>query len=145
MKQNTPFSVAHRVKSFRYAFIGLWTLLKTQHSAWCHAALTAAVVAAGLYFGLSQSEWCWLVLAMISVWTAEAFNTAIEFLADVASPEYHPLIKDAKDVAAAAVLTTVIGAVVIGSLTLGPYVMRLLKQEAKIGSLSVDRQAATLD
>jgi diacylglycerol kinase (ATP) len=121
------FSVIGRIKCFRYAFIGLWTLLKTQHSAWCHAAATIAVIVVGLYFGLSQHEWCWLVLAMTSVWTAEAFNTSIEFLSDVASPEYNPLIKHAKDVAAAAVLTTVIGAIAIGLLTLGPYILALIE------------------
>ena len=117
------FTVKNRIKSFRYAFEGLWTLVKTQHSAWCHGVATIAVIVVGLYFGLSQSEWCWLVLAMMAVWTAEAFNTAIEFLADVASPEYNPLIKNAKDIAAAAVLTAVIGEIAIGCLTLGPYIL----------------------
>ncbi len=116
------FWFINRFKSFRHAFIGFWTLLKTQQSAWCHAASTVAVVAAGLCYGLSQSEWCWLVLAMAAVWSAEAFNTSIEFLADIVSPDFHPLIKKAKDVAAAAVLVTVIAALVIGALTLGPYI-----------------------
>ena len=126
MEQNKEFTVRNRIKSFRYAFIGLWTLLKTQHSAWCHAGSTAAVIVVGFYFGLSQPEWCWLVLAMTAVWTAEAFNTSIEFLSDVASPDYHPLIKNAKDVAAAAVLLTVIGSIAIGLLTFAPHVLRLL-------------------
>lgn len=117
------FTLKNRIKSFRYAFEGLWTLLKTQHSAWCHGFVTIAVIVVGLYFKLSQQEWCWLVLAMMAVWTAEAFNTAIEFLADVASLEYNPLIKNAKDIAAAAVLTTVIGEIAIGCLTLGPYII----------------------
>ena len=41
---------------------------------------------------------------MAAVWSAEALNTAFEFLADVASPEFHPLVKQSKDVAAGAVL-----------------------------------------
>ena len=116
-----------RIKSFKFAFIGFWTLLKTQQSAWCHVAFTLAVIVAGLFFGLSQSEWCWLVLAMTAVWSAEAFNTSIEFLSDVASPQYHPLIKHAKDVAAAAVLITVIGSLAIGVLTIGPYLLKFLE------------------
>ena len=67
------------------------------------------------------------MLAMVAVWTAEAFNTSIEFLSDVVSPDYHPLIEKAKDVAAAAVLTTVIGSIAIGLLTLGPYIVKLLE------------------
>jgi len=124
--EKKEFTVVNRLKSFHYAFAGLWTLLKTQHSAWCHGVATITVLAVGLFFGLSQSEWCWLTLAITTVWAAEAFNTSIEFLSDVASPDYHPLIKHAKDIAAAAVLITVIGEIAIGCLTLGPYIIAYL-------------------
>ncbi len=50
-------------------------------------------------------------MAISTVWAAEALNTTFEFLADAASPEFHPLERDAKDVAAGAVLLTVAGAV----------------------------------
>lgn len=121
-----PFRFSGRIRSFRHASAGLWTMLRTQHNAWIHAFMTAAVVSAGAFFGVSAGEWCWLVLAVMSVWTAEALNTAFELLADVASPEFHPLVKEAKDVAAGAVLIAAIGSVVIGLLVLGPYVMRLI-------------------
>jgi diacylglycerol kinase (ATP) len=62
----------------------------------------------------------------MSVWTAEALNTALEFLADAASPEFHPLVGHAKDVAAGAVLISAAGAVVIGLLVLGPHVIALV-------------------
>jgi diacylglycerol kinase len=54
------------------------------------------------------------------VWMAEFMNTALEALVDLASPDYHPLAKVAKDVAAAAVLVGALGAVLIGLLILGP-------------------------
>jgi diacylglycerol kinase (ATP) len=57
---------------------------------------------------------------------AEALNAAFEFLAEVASPEFHPLVKHAKDVAAGAVLLSAIGAGVIGLRVLGPHVMHLI-------------------
>lgn len=117
-----PFQISARMRSFAYAFTGLWTLLKTQHNAWIHAAATAAVVAAGCYFNVSAAEWSLLVIAIMAVWSAEALNTAFEFLADAASPDYHPLVKRAKDIAAAAVLIAAAGAAVIGALVLGPYV-----------------------
>jgi diacylglycerol kinase (ATP) len=116
-----PFSFTARLHSFRYALAGLRTLLLTQHNAWLHAAATAVVVAAGLVLGLSRAEWCWLVLAMTLVWMAEALNTALEFLADAVTQEFHPLILQAKDVAAAAVLIAAIGALVIGLLVFGPH------------------------
>jgi diacylglycerol kinase len=68
---------------------------------------------------------CWLVLAIVGVWTAEALNTAFEFLTDLASPNFHPLAGKAKDVAAGAVLITAVGSVVIGALVLGPRVWEL--------------------
>ena len=67
-----------------------------------------------------------MVIAIMAVWMAEALNTAFEFLADVASPEFHPLVEKAKDVAAGAVLISACGSVVIALLILGPYFLRFL-------------------
>ena len=85
-----------------------------------------AVCGIGVLLGLSAPEWCWLVLAMGAVWTAEALNTAFEFLADAASPEFHPLVGKAKDVAAGGVLIAAMSAVLIGALVLGPHIQGLV-------------------
>jgi diacylglycerol kinase (ATP) len=121
-----PFEIKARLDSFHYAFAGLWTMLKSQHNAWIHAAATVLVVALGIWCGLSRGEWCWIILAIMAVWTAEALNTAFEFLADAASPGYHPLVKKAKDVAAGAVLVAAIGAAVIGLIIFLPHLSKLL-------------------
>jgi diacylglycerol kinase (ATP) len=96
-------------------------MLRSQHNAWVHAAATVLVIAAGFAMQLSRSEWCWVVLAIVGVWTAEALNTAFELLCDVASPDFHPLVKQAKDVAAGAVLVCAIGAAVIGAMVFLPH------------------------
>ena len=101
-------------------------MLRTQHNAWIHALATVGVLFAGLYFDLTADEWCWIMLAMTSVWTAEALNTAFELLADATTQEYHPLIGRAKDVAAGAVLLAAIGAAVIGLIILGPRICAFL-------------------
>jgi diacylglycerol kinase (ATP) len=116
-----------RLRSVKYAVRGILVMLETQHNAWLHAAATVGVVTLGLVLGLTVSEWCWIVLAIMSVWTAEALNTAFEFLTDVASPGFHPIAAKAKDVAAGAVLLAACGAVAIGVLVLGPHVVRLLQ------------------
>jgi len=67
------------------------------------------------------------VPAIVSVWTAEALNTAFEFLTDVASPNFHPIAEKAKDVAAGAVLITAFGAVIIGGLVFWPKMVVLLR------------------
>ena len=98
-------------------------MISSQHNAWIHAAATVLVVMVGLFLRLNSAQWCWIVLAIMSVWTAEALNTAFEFLTDVASPEFHPLAARAKDVAAGAVLIAAIGSVVLGMLVSGPYTL----------------------
>ncbi len=122
----TAFSFKARLQSFKYAVNGLALMLKSQHNAWLHAVATLAVVILGLACRLSCGDWCWLVLAILAVWTAEAMNTALEFLADVASPDFHPLVEKAKDVAAGAVLLSAIGSVIIALLVLGPRLYSML-------------------
>ncbi|CAN5598262.1 diacylglycerol kinase family protein [soil metagenome] len=94
-------------------------MMRSQHNAWVHLAATIGVVAAGFAVQLARSDWCLIVLAIAGVWVAEALNTAFEFLCDGAPPEFHPMVKQAKDVAAGAVLISAIGAVVIGILIFG--------------------------
>jgi diacylglycerol kinase (ATP) len=116
------FSVRARMRSFVYAGRGIRTMLASQQNAWVHAAATLVVIAGGLTFEVGRLEWLALVLAIVSVWTAESLNTAFEFLCDVASPEFHPLVEKAKDVAAGAVLICALGAVATGALVFSPYV-----------------------
>ena len=124
MSELPDFSFAARARSFRYAARGVVALLRSQHNAWIHAVASVAVVGLGFFVGLSRVEWCLVVLAMTAVWSAEAVNTAIEALCDVASPDLHPLVERAKDVAAAAVLLAAVGAVVVGLLVFGPHLLR---------------------
>jgi diacylglycerol kinase (ATP) len=119
-------SFSGRIRSVAFALRGLGVMLRSQHNAWIHAAATIAVAGAGLWLGISRAEWCWIVLAIVAVWTAEALNTALEFLTDVAAPEFHPIAGQAKDVAAGAVLIAALGAVVIGVLVLGPPLLARL-------------------
>jgi len=118
------FSFRSRIQSFRHAIRGIGLMLKSQHNAWIHATATVFILLIGGFFGLTPREWCWLVIAIMAVWTAEALNTALEFLADVASAEFHPSVEKAKDVAAGAVLIAATGATVIALLILGPYILK---------------------
>ena len=101
-------------------------MLRCQHNAWLHLGVTVLVIAGAFFFSLSAGEWCWIILAIATVWTAEALNTAFEFLADAASPDFHPLVRDAKDVAAGAVLITAVGAAIIGAIIFWPHIVALL-------------------
>jgi diacylglycerol kinase (ATP) len=120
------FSTAARLRSFVYAGRGIRTMIASQHNAWIHAAATVAAVGLGVALDISRLDWIALVIAMVSVWAAEAINTAFELLCDVASPEFHPLVEAAKDVAAGAVLICAIGAAIIGALVFGPPLLSVL-------------------
>jgi len=109
-----------RARSIKYALEGWWHVLHTQRNAWIHALISLAVVGVGLWLGLTARDWALLVLAMGLVWVAEFFNTAIEALTDLSSPQHNHLAKISKDVGAAAVLIAAATAVVIGLLILGP-------------------------
>jgi diacylglycerol kinase (ATP) len=115
------FSAVARLRSFVFAWRGVSTMLATEHNAWVHGVATLAVIALGTTLGISRVEWMVLAIAIVVVWCAEAINTAFEFLCDVASPEFHPLVEKAKDVAAGAVLIGAFGAAVVGALTFGPH------------------------
>lgn len=120
------FSPASRLRSFVYAGRGIHALVKSQHNAWIHGAATVATVGLGISLRVSRLEWLALVFAIVSVWTAEAINTALELLCDVASPGFHPLVATAKDVAAGAVLICALGAAATGLLVFGPRLTALL-------------------
>lgn len=95
--------------------------MASQHNAWVHAVATVLTIGLGVRLGIGRFEWLALVFAIVSVWTAEALNTAFEFLCDVASPSFHPLVARAKDVAAAAVLICAAGALAIAGLVFVPH------------------------
>lgn len=121
-----PFSFSGRIRSGKHAVEGIAELLKSQQNAWVHAVATFLVIAAGLFLGVSAWEWCSLVLVITIVWVAEALNTAFEFLCDVVSPDFHPLVKKSKDVAAGAVLMSAVGAVAVGLIIFLPHLMAFL-------------------
>jgi diacylglycerol kinase len=116
------FTLLARCKSFSYALQGILFMLKTQHNAWLHFVATVLVTGFGLYFRVKADDWRWLIVAIVMVWVAEAFNTAVEYVCDVVSPGYSELVKHAKDIAAGAVLIAAFGAMLIGILTFAPYI-----------------------
>lgn len=112
--------------SFRFAGAGLWDVLRTERNFRIHLCVAGAVIAMGLWLGVSRQEWVGLLLCIGFVLLAEVFNTAAELLVDLASPTYHPLAKRVKDLAAGAVLLAAMIAVIVGLLLLGPPLLQRL-------------------
>ncbi|MBR9921838.1 MAG: diacylglycerol kinase family protein [Bacteroidetes bacterium] len=114
-----------RIKSFTFAFKGIRDLFSTQVNARIHLFVALMVAIAGFWLEITLTEWALVILAIFSVIAAEAFNTAIELLTDLVSPDYHKLAGRTKDVAAAAVLFTSIGAIGVGLMVFGPRLLAL--------------------
>lgn len=112
--------VKKRIRSFGYAFKGLWDLLCHHPNAQIHLLAILVVVTAGFIFGINKYEWLAVLLCCVLVLSLEAVNSAIEYLADTVSREHHPLLGKAKDIAAAAVLVAAIGAVVVAGIVFLP-------------------------
>lgn len=123
--KNDGFTFGKRMNSFRYAFNGIKLLVRYEHNAWIHCFAAVAVVAAGLFFGLSRMEWVVVTLAIGAVLAAEAVNSSIEALADFVSPAYQEAIKRTKDLAAGAVLLMAMAAAIVGLLIFLPKILAL--------------------
>ena len=102
-----PFKTT--LHNFRYAFRGIGILFRDERNAWIHLTAAVIVTVLGFLLGLSRLEWMIVVGVIAAVIAAEAFNSALERLCDRVSLEHHPLIGQAKDLAAGAVLLTAIG------------------------------------
>ena len=85
-----------------------------------HVLAMAVVVVLGFYLKLNLTEWCFITLTIALVIGSELFNTAIETIVDMVSPEKNPKAKLAKDISAAAVLAFSIGAAIIGMIIFIP-------------------------
>jgi diacylglycerol kinase len=120
MTDHPPYRSPNRWLSFRYALEGWGYLLRTQPNARIHTLGALSVISLGLWLGVSATDWAILSITIGLVFMAEFFNSAVEAVIDLISPEIHPLAKAAKDTAAGAVLCIACVAVVIGLLVLGP-------------------------
>jgi diacylglycerol kinase (ATP) len=121
LPQRTAFSLHSRIKSFTFAFRGIGYLARSEHNAWLHLAATVVAFGLGAALRLSVEEWRWIGLAIALVWMAEAFNTAIERVCDVVSPEFDERIGRAKDVAAGGVLIVALFALLVGISVFVPH------------------------
>ena len=116
----------HSWKSkFGYAFRGLRRAFRTQHSFAIHLLIACVVVAAAAVLRVTTIEWGLIVAAIGMVLVAETFNTAIESLARAVHTQFHPRLRDALDIASAAVLLAAGTAVVIGICIFVPALYRI--------------------
>ncbi len=114
------------ITSFSHALRGIHTFFLTDRNGRIHLAVAVWVSIAGVYFEVTVTEWIALLLCFALVIGFEMLNHALEDVCDTIHAAHHPLIKTAKDVAAAAVLWSSFIALLIGLLIFYPKISALL-------------------
>ena len=106
--------------SFKYAFEGIIQTYKGEQNLKIHTFIAIPVVVFGFFLKISTVEWFACLILIGLVLMSEFFNTAIEYVVDLASPKIHPLAKAAKDTASAGVLIMAIMAAIVGGIIFIP-------------------------
>ena len=111
---------SNRAASLGYAMAGCLYMLRRQKNTRIQAAATVFVMGLAFWLAIGAVELAVLILTIAMVWVAEFVNAAVEAVVNIVSPEYHPMAKVSKDVAAGTVLLSVAVSIVVGLLILGP-------------------------
>ena len=120
------YDLKKQLRSFGYAWQGIQGCIGKEQNLSFHLIATAVVIIAGFAFGITRTEWMIIILCIGVVIAAELFNTAIEKLVDLVSPDRPPIAGQVKDIAAGAVLVCAVAAAIIGLLIFVPYLTRFL-------------------
>lgn len=116
--EESPFRRRSWRKKFSDAFRGIGLGVRGHSSFWVHLLATVAVVVAAAASRASLIDWCLLILCISTVLAAEAFNSALEELAKALTDRFSPYVRDALDMASAAVLLAALGAAAVGTVVL---------------------------
>ncbi|RZJ34718.1 MAG: diacylglycerol kinase family protein [Flavobacterium sp.] len=103
-----------RMKSMKYAAIGAWKLITTEHSIMAQLFFALVLVAAGFYYNITRTEWMFQILATGLVLAVEGLNTALEKICDFVHPGFDTRIGFIKDISAGAVMFAAIAAIATG-------------------------------
>ncbi|MCF6365987.1 MAG: diacylglycerol kinase family protein [Bacteroidales bacterium] len=115
-----------QLKTFKYALNGIAHVFKKEQNFRIHIIATILVIAAGVFFSIDRTEWMFIIIAINIVLAFELANSAIEYICNFVSPGYSNKIKRIKDVSAAAVLISAIGAFVLALIIFIPKVIEML-------------------
>src|SRR5438132_4927242 len=101
------------LNSFKYAFKGLLIAVREEQNFRLHLLAIVVVAVAGAALHISPQEWVIIALTMGMVIAAELFNTAIEDIVNLISPQFNEKAGRIKDISAAAVMATAIAALFV--------------------------------
>ena len=120
------FSITNRLKSFGYAISGLAYAISSQHNILIHVILAIIAILLGFLLKISSFEWVAIIIVIGLVISAEIFNTSIEELVNLVSPNKNEKAGIIKDLAAGAVLILAITALLTGLIIFIPKIISLI-------------------
>lgn len=115
------------LSSCKHAVEGIESAVKSERNLKIDICFAILVVLFGTFLGLETWEWIVCIAWIVLVIGAELFNTAIENIVDMVSPDINPSAKKAKDMAAGAVLFLALGAAISGLIIFIPKLLALVK------------------
>lgn len=121
------FTIRKRLRSFRFAFGGIKTMIKNEHNSRVHFVALVAVIIVGIVLKIELLEWVAISIVSGVVILTELLNSAIEKLADFVEPAWNEKIGTIKDYCAGAVLISALIAVIVGGLIFIPKIIELIK------------------
>ena len=114
-----------QMRSFKFAWKGIMTCAGHEQNITFHLLTALVVVMAGIFFGITRAVGLAVIICIGIVITAELFNSAIERLVDMVSPQWQSIAGEVKDIAAGAVLVTAIAAAIVGLIVFVPYLLNI--------------------
>ena len=118
--------IKERGRSFGYAWKGISWAFRTQTNIRIHAVMALIAITGGMILNISFIEWMFIVATIGIVLSAEMFNTAVEKMVDLISPERQERAGLIKDLSAGAVLIAALMALIIGGIIFIPKILHLL-------------------
>ncbi|OLS41650.1 diacylglycerol kinase family protein [Bacillus sp. MRMR6] len=116
------------LKSFSFAIHGIGSAIQTERNMRIHLGSTVLVIVLSVFFSISKTEWLFILIAISGMFALELVNTAIERVVDLITEDYHPLAKQAKDIAAGAVFIYALVSVAIGAIIFWPYFLQIIRK-----------------
>ena len=115
------------IRSFGFALNGIRYCLVSQTNFRIHMLLAILAICLSITMHISSTEWIIVLLCIAMVFLSEMINTAIEKLCYLEQPDFHPIIKLVKDIAAGGVLIVAFTSFVIGAIIFIPKIVILIK------------------
>jgi diacylglycerol kinase (ATP) len=118
------------IRSFGYAFKGVAYATTSQLNFRIHLVATIIAIVMGYLLKISIGEWQWIALCITIVLVTEIFNTMVETLVDLVSPDYNEKAGHIKDMSAGAVVIAALFALVTGIIIFLPKLLLLINHAA---------------